>query len=82
MLFQENCNHDVAWVVRTAAYIKRGASLTVGEIIQTRGPNGNVCLLQQYEGLQIARALSHWIRLGKIRTNADGTFTWLGAAAT
>ena len=79
---QENCNHDVAWVVRTQAYAKWGASLARDEIIRTPGPNSDACLARQYESLQIERALAHWVRLGAIRANADGTFTWIGAAAT
>ena len=78
---QDCCNSDLGWVVRTLAYAKWGASLTCDEIIRASGPNNNICLAQLYEGLQIAHALAHWIRLGPIRANADGTFTWLGAAA-
>ena len=76
---QENCNRDAAWVVRTLAYSKKGASLTVGEVVRAFGPNGEVCLALQYEISRIACGLAHWIKLGVIRENASGTFTWLGA---
>lgn len=76
---QENCNHDVVWVVRTLAHARKGASLTVGEIVRASGPNSDVCLALQYEISRIACGLAHRIKLGVIRENANGTLAWLGA---
>jgi hypothetical protein len=76
-----DCGHDVLWVVRTLAFQKSWAPLTLEEIRATPSANSKIRLDRQYDLRRITRALAHCVELGTIRRDPDGTFAWLGSAA-